>query len=245
MPSGPLPDDVIRGLRVSAERIEQVRRIVAASEVLPPDIHFAAERIGDIARALRSRDVDVVLCDSLEQIAGEIGDAAVGQRAVAVGLSSAAVLIDDLARDMAALIARADELVSAAGAVSDQAVAAACSSSLNEVPHETAEEEALLSQDERSGSLPDDAVPSAAPLPQPLPEIKALVSKAENADDERARPTLPLPSPLAHDEKNNVKANAPRPLTNSDTINAEQPSLQDLLSDLRALSDDELIALFG
>jgi hypothetical protein len=63
---------------------------------LKGDVHFAVERIHDVAMALRMRDVDTALCETLEASVREVGDAVVRHEAAATGALSAAALLRDI-----------------------------------------------------------------------------------------------------------------------------------------------------
>ena len=72
-------------------------------------MHFAVERIHDVAMALRMRDVDTALCDTLEASVREVGDAVVRHEAAATGALSAAALLRDVMRrieDLAVVASR-------------------------------------------------------------------------------------------------------------------------------------------
>jgi hypothetical protein len=90
-----------------AAAIEQIAAILATSESSAADGLFAAERIQDIALALRQRQVEVALCDGLEADIREVSDAIVGNNAAA---KRAAVLLGDLAR-------RVNDVSALAGAI--------------------------------------------------------------------------------------------------------------------------------
>ncbi len=86
----------------------------------------AAERIQDVAFALREREVDAALCDALEAAIGEVGAAFTRSDAAAERAQSAAALLRELSGRIDALIAHA---VAGAGAeplaVADAAQSAA------------------------------------------------------------------------------------------------------------------------
>jgi hypothetical protein len=66
---------------------------------------FAAERIDDIAVALRQRNVEPVLCDALEAAAREVGDALVRNKVAAASSQSAIAQSRDLGRRVKEIIA--------------------------------------------------------------------------------------------------------------------------------------------
>ena len=102
-----LPPALVRGLVDLAAVIEQVEAVLATSGSAAADDLFAAERIQDIAMALRQRDVDAALCDALEASSREVGDAIVRSNAAAARAVSAASQLRDLARPVKDLISLA------------------------------------------------------------------------------------------------------------------------------------------
>jgi hypothetical protein len=83
--------------------------LLRAQGTLKGDVHFAVERIHDVAMALRMRDVDTALCDTLEPSVREVGDAVVRHEAAATGALSAAALLRDVMRrieDLAVVASR-------------------------------------------------------------------------------------------------------------------------------------------
>jgi hypothetical protein len=95
-----------RGLADLAASLAQVEAILANSPSASDDL-FAAERLEDIAMAVRQRQVEAALCDALEAAAREVGDALVRNNAAATRAVSAAALLRDVARrvdDMTALV---------------------------------------------------------------------------------------------------------------------------------------------
>lgn len=108
-PHPQIPAALARGLANLATTIEQIEAFLLAGGTSAPDVHFAVERIQDIAMALRQREVEAALCDTLEAAIREVGDALVSNDAAAGHAVSAAALLGDVARrvnDMIALAAR-------------------------------------------------------------------------------------------------------------------------------------------
>jgi hypothetical protein len=101
------PAALVRSLIDLAAAIEQVATALAASGSPTSADLYAAERIQDIAMALRRREVDAALCDALEAGAREVGDAIVRNGAAVARVLSAASLLHDLARRVNELIALA------------------------------------------------------------------------------------------------------------------------------------------
>src|SRR5262249_7412858 len=78
---------------------------------LKGDVHFAVERIADVAMALRMRDVDSALCDTLDASVREVGDAVVRHEAAATGALSAAALLRDVVRRLEDLTVVASRMI--------------------------------------------------------------------------------------------------------------------------------------
>jgi hypothetical protein len=74
-------------------------------------VHFAVERIADVAMALRMRDVDSALCDALDASVREVGDAVVRHEAAATGALSAAALLRDVVRRLEDLTVVASRMI--------------------------------------------------------------------------------------------------------------------------------------
>jgi hypothetical protein len=93
-----VPTPLADGLADVAVTIRQIESILQANGMLAPEVHFAVERLHDVAMALRMREVDGALCDMLEASVREVGDAIVRNDAAAARALSAAALLYDLAR---------------------------------------------------------------------------------------------------------------------------------------------------
>jgi hypothetical protein len=87
--------------------IEQIEAVLRPNGVSAPDVHFAVEHIQDIAMALRQREVEAALCDTLDAAVRDVGDAIVRNDAAAARAQSAAELLRDLTRRITDLIALA------------------------------------------------------------------------------------------------------------------------------------------
>jgi hypothetical protein len=85
-----------RGLSDLSAIVTQAEALLRAQGMLKGDVHFAVERIHDVALALRMRDVNVALCDTLDASVREVGDAVVRHEAAATGALSAAALLRDI-----------------------------------------------------------------------------------------------------------------------------------------------------
>ena len=87
--------------------IEQIEAVLRPGDNSAPDVHFAIEHIQDIAMALRQREVEPALCDTLEAAIREVGDSIVRNDAAAARAQGATALLRDLARRVTDLIALA------------------------------------------------------------------------------------------------------------------------------------------
>ena len=92
------PAALAKGLADLTAIVTQAEALLRAQGTLKGDVHFAVERIHDVAMALRMRDVDTALCDTLEASVREVGDAVVRHEAAATGALSAAALLRDIMR---------------------------------------------------------------------------------------------------------------------------------------------------
>jgi hypothetical protein len=220
MRNGPsqLPAAITERLAAVAATIAQVDAVLAATATSGPDIHFAVERIQDIASALRRREVEAVLCDALEAAIREVGDAVVRNDAAAAGVLSAAALLRDAAL-------RIDEMVSQLGAAGAGSEHDACAGPTEEqamleappAPHGAeslndsagrpacdmarGDAEAERFDDTVRESAADAASPNAADengfgVPNVLPDKQAAAAPEENSPDSLTPMSLPIPSPL-------------------------------------------------
>jgi hypothetical protein len=102
------PAALAKGLADLAAIVTQAA-LLRAQGTLKGDVHFAVERIHDVAMALRMRDVESALCDTLDACVREVGDAVVRHEAAATGALSAAGLLCDVMRrieDLAVVASR-------------------------------------------------------------------------------------------------------------------------------------------
>jgi uncharacterized protein YoxC len=106
--AGPAPDPasaaLAKGLSDLTEIVTQAEALLRAQGTLKGDVHFAVERIHDVALALRMHDVNAALCDTLEASVREVGDAVVRHEAAATGALSAAALLGDIMHRIEQLI---------------------------------------------------------------------------------------------------------------------------------------------
>jgi hypothetical protein len=212
----------VRGLAELVAAIEQIGAELASDRSLAADVHFAFELIQDIAMALRQRDVEAALCDGLDAAIREVGDAIIRSDAAEARAHNAAAQLRELARRIADMTARA---------ATASAADAARSNDTGPRPLTDVSGEAPVV--EEAGRPPLDVG-----VHQPLPQTQALSPPRQGAADPFA-PPLPVPSPVqGSDEASQAAANS----------NARPPQravLSDPLAALRALSEEELVALFS
>jgi hypothetical protein len=94
----PAPTGLADGLARVSATIRQIESVLKANGALALEAHFAIERIQDVAMALRMREVDAALCDTLEASIREVGDAIVRNDAAAARTQGAAALLCDLGK---------------------------------------------------------------------------------------------------------------------------------------------------
>ncbi len=95
---GPAPAALSRELADLASIVSEAEALLRAPGILKSDVHFAVEHIHDVAMALRMREVEEALCDTLDKSVREVGDALVRHEAAAGGAASAAALLRDIIR---------------------------------------------------------------------------------------------------------------------------------------------------
>jgi len=214
-----------RGLGDLTAAIEHIETALAAGETAAADAHFAAERITDIAIALRQREV--------EAATREISDAMTRSNAAAARASSAAHLLGKLARRVNDVMARGGPAApSVAPLAADERMGASDMRRLDDTAnHSTAEIMAAHSPDE-----------SAECAHHKLPDMQAKAGPG--ADDLRPL-LLPIPSPLEGNIETQQTSAPPavEPRAKADAI--ARAALNDPLAALHALSEEELIALFS
>jgi hypothetical protein len=166
--------DFVQRLVDLTATIARIEAVLEANGTSTPDVHFAAERIQDIAFSLRQRDVEPAVCDTLEGAIREVGDAIVRNDAAA---ASAAALLRDLARGLNDAIELSRY---AAGRLGDIAPGSAA--------------ESVGARGAR-----EDGVGSPLPSP-PIPSALPVAEAANNAADLFELASLPIPSPLDGNE---------------------------------------------
>jgi hypothetical protein len=158
---------LLRGLADFAAAIKQIESMLAANEAPAPDVHFAVEHMQDIAMALRLREVEAALCDTLDAAIREVGDAIVRSDAAAARTHSAAALLRELARQINQMIALGDDITGAAKVENIDWPAEAAAERFDSTSRQPlADSIDAPASDEERGSLP-----------QPLPLVTALPDK--------------------------------------------------------------------
>jgi hypothetical protein len=231
VPASTVPSRAIADLIATIREIESV---LTASASSAPDVHFAVERIQDIAMALRQREVDAALCDGLEAALREVGDAIVRNEAAAANAASAAALLRDLARRVDGMMAGTRTVVSSA------ADAEWLDDTVQESVADLGEAHAPRS----------DAVQSPVQFEQMrtvLPETEATAAPPEHSGDPLEPLSLPIPSPIeGRGQEPQARADdLPEAPASAGANPISRAALNDPLAALQALSEEELIALFS
>jgi hypothetical protein len=262
------------GLADVAVTVRQIESILQANGTLALEVHFAVERIHDVAMALRMREVDAALCDTLEASIREVGDAIVRNDAAAARSLSAVALLCDLSRRIDQMIPRApvaapepESAERPAGvATSDDDIPG--SNGVSAPPMACAVGVVVSDDDDHARSLLQPAFVRPA-----LPEMQASAETREDAAELAKPVALWVPSPVAESKEvpqpNNQEAETAREpiaietvgseFAESRTAQASPPSVEmnaaapanscvapnDPLAPLYSLSEEELIALFS
>ncbi len=208
-----------------AATIRQIEAVLKTNGALALEVHFAIERIQDVAMALRMREVDTALCDTLEASIREVGDAIVRNDAAAARTQGAAALLCDLGKRIDQLLPHGSVVAVEPGkadgaAKPDKANGVAKPDKADGVAQKAnVAVSAALNGDHATkpngaaaGPMADavDVVVSdddhAHPLPQPAFVHAALPDMQLSAEAKRqtARPVQPvvmsMPSPVGEDE---------------------------------------------
>lgn len=96
----------VSGLAELAVAIERIGAELTSDRSSMTDVHFAFERIQDVAMALRQRGVEAVLCDELDAAAREVGAAIVRSDAEKTRARGAAEQLREFARQIVGVTAR-------------------------------------------------------------------------------------------------------------------------------------------
>ena len=191
-----VPTPLADGLADAAVTVRQIELIFQANGTLTLEVHFAVERIHDVAMALRMREVDAALCDTLEASIREVGDAIVRNDAAAARALSAAALLCDLSRRIDQMIPRTSVAVpvpESAGrppGVETRKDDTAASNGAAQRPAVYAVD-IVVSDGDHAGSLPQPAFVHPA-----LPEIQAAAEATENVAEPAELVALLIPSPV-------------------------------------------------
>ena len=108
------PAALAKGLADLTAIVTHAEALLRAQGTLKGDVYFAVERI-HVAMALRMRDVDSALCDTLDASVREVGDAVVRHEAAATGALSAAGLLRDVMRRIEDLAVVASRMIASEG----------------------------------------------------------------------------------------------------------------------------------
>jgi hypothetical protein len=257
------PSDPAHRLRALAGTIRQIEVALPTNHMSAPDVHFAVERIQDVAFALRQRGIEPVLCDALETAIREVGDAVVRQDAAAARAAGAEAQLHELAREVGDLIETFADQDTARAAMAPPAIepvepdfvvahAATATLSSSSVEQPPLPARAATPSGEAE-SLPGSTPLSALPLPSPLdgggnPGVARSSSGADSAlflDSAAVFAAAATDSATAESPPLRARAN----LINNDlsppAATNERAPHGDTSANLFALSDEELIALFS
>jgi hypothetical protein len=204
----PVATPLADGLADVAVTIRQIESILQADGPLAPEVHFAVERIHDVAMALRMRDIEGALCDTLEASIREVGDAVVRHDAAAARALSATALLCDLSRRIDQMVAHAP--IVAVGTPSADRLASSetigdGTRHANGAAHQpmAGPVDGFVSDDDHARSLLQPAFVHPA-----LPEMQAAVEAKDHPDERSESVMLAIPSPV---DANNDTAAADRP----------------------------------
>jgi hypothetical protein len=241
----PMLDAFTRPLADLVAAIGQIENLLAASASSTPDVHFAVERIQDIAMALRQRDVEETLCDGLDAAIREVGDAIVRSDAANAGVVSAAALLRELTRHLGEIIARGDAVLADAAEHSDVSHAAAATDA--ERLDDTASRSVA---DSPAAHASDDCAIEATPesetdLPKSMLEMQATTGPQEDSGELLAPLSLPMPSPIEAGGQESQAPETTQPPPSDDANQISHAALNDPFAALQSLSEEELIALFS
>jgi hypothetical protein len=271
----PVAEELGRSLADFAAAVAQIETVLQPSGTSAPEVHFAVERIQDIARALRQRDVEAPLCDALDAAIREVGDALVRNDAAAALLRELARRVNDMiarttsaampaaAMPAAEMLKRSEDLATRRSGDAerfDDTVPGSAADTVEEQPSAGADAATLLRSvpvlplaDRQARAAPKEnrKAPVEMPLPSPFDNNEAARlrdGKDEAAQEAFASESLPSIS-AASDALKGPPAETPLAGPHADTTAATNANpgeiLNDPLAPLRALSEEELIALFS
>jgi hypothetical protein len=257
------------GLAEFAASIKQIESMLPANDAPASDVHFAVEHMQDIAMALRLRDVEAALCDTLDAAIREVGDAIVRSEAAAARTQSAAALLRELAGQIYQMIAIGGDIavVAPTEKIDSPSAAERFDDTANQpladsiVAPALDEQQALLPQPlPLLTVLPDKEAGSGTREEQAIvfePVSSSLLTAPQIVEGEAA-PAADQPSELLIAETSAsilavsaaatdiTEANARAALGSStEAPRTVHAAASDLLAALNALSEEELIALFS
>jgi hypothetical protein len=194
------PAALLKGLADLGSIVTQAEALLRAQGTLKSDAHFAVEHIHDVAMASRMRDVEAVLCDTLDASVREVGDALVRHEAAATGAFSAAALLRDVVRRLedltvvAARIGATDTDVQSRPPISD--------TDTGMKPSPPVVGEPVVSEEPRRADEGLEATFSAGPDGEGVQPSEAQAAEMPSAsavdvfapDDEQVHASLPAPS---------------------------------------------------
>jgi hypothetical protein len=253
---------LLQGLAELATTIGAAEALLRVQGVLKSDVHYAVEHIHDVAMALRMRDVEQALCDTLDASVRQVGDAIVRHEAAATGAASAAGLLRDVMRRIEDLVTVASH--GTAGSTDETAPAASAggfAAAMADVDGVAAEAMvadtagAEASADTATGSVPQVQAVAAA-------ENDVAASAAIGVDEIVLSQQQTFIAPEANTYETEAvgqsstadsaaaaaRADREAPLggaTNSAVATNPNQAANDPLAVLHGLSEEELIALFS
>jgi hypothetical protein len=197
-----------KGLSDLSAIVIQAEALLRAQGMLKGDVHFAVERIHDVALALRMRDVNAALCDTLDASVREVGDAVVRHEAAATGALSAAALlrdilnrIEDLTRVASGMTTPgAESLAEPPGDAEVAVVVAAPARAATEVKASVAAFAPAAFDTQFAVERPPAVVREAEPsidAPAPASQAQAAIEPPTPAGDARPGPAAPQPADSA------------------------------------------------
>jgi hypothetical protein len=190
-----VPTPLADGLADVAVTVRQIESILLANGTSAPEVHFAVERIHDVAMALRMREVDAALCDTLEASVREVGDAIVRNDAAAARALSAAALLCDLSRRVDQMIPRTPFAAPVPGSAEPPAAVDARTDDATGLDGASSGAAGhtvdVVFADDHARSLLQPAVMRPA-----LPEMQASAEAKENAAEPAESVALSIPGPM-------------------------------------------------
>ena len=196
-----VPAALVRGLVDLAAAIEQVEAVLAATGSSAPDGLLAAERIQNIAAALRRREVETALCDALQAGTREVSDAIMRNKAEATRVLSAVSLLRDLARRVNELFALA--LAEPVAERNDQPAGSETQGGRDAERWDDTEQDSATDAVDTHSSVEKstDLLLQSRPMHPLLPDMRAPAGAKEDSGDLFGSPRPPIPSPPSTTER--------------------------------------------